>query len=92
MEHMLNMHVAEAAKGACAEFLGYMNVTSDNASRRVTPGTATPRSSPFSHAHGTQGTLINLRSPLWHLSSPQPPRPQQQAIPTCMRTHPYETP
>jgi len=38
MEHMLNIHVSANAKGACANFLGYMNVSPKEASGRISQG------------------------------------------------------
>ena len=35
MEHMLNVHMANNAKGACADFLGFMNVLPTEATGRI---------------------------------------------------------
>lgn len=38
MEHLLNVHAATAARGAIAEFMGYLEVQPEEASTRLTQG------------------------------------------------------
>lgn len=38
MEHLLNVHAANAARGAVAEFIGYLEVQPEEASTRLTQG------------------------------------------------------
>lgn len=38
MEHLLNVHAATAARGAIAEFMGYLEVQPEQASTRLTQG------------------------------------------------------
>jgi len=38
MEHLLNVYAAKAAAGSVAEFMGYIEVSEEEASSRLTPG------------------------------------------------------
>lgn len=38
MEHLLNVYAAKAAAGSVAEFMGYIEVSEEEASTRLTPG------------------------------------------------------
>jgi hypothetical protein len=38
MEHLLNVYVSRAAKGSCADFLGYCEVSDREATARMTAG------------------------------------------------------
>ncbi|KAK9814185.1 hypothetical protein WJX72_001933 [[Myrmecia] bisecta] len=39
MEHLLNVYAQRAAKGSVADFMGYVDVSEDEATRNLTPGT-----------------------------------------------------
>jgi hypothetical protein len=58
MEHMMNCYVSSAAKGSCAPFLGYLNVSPQEASGRMTQ-VCSPTSSP-----GLQHCMYSGAGPL----------------------------
>ena len=49
MEHLLNVYAAKAAAGSVADFMGYIEVSEEEASTRLTPGLWLVRGELVSH-------------------------------------------
>ena len=79
MEHLLNVYVAKAAAGSVAEFMGYIEVSEEEASSRLTPGLWLVRGAAGQDACSCVVCQAKVQDNVPE-SSPVPPSPQPSRI------------